>query len=660
MDENRMDQKLNETELGDETKVFERLKEEAESIQVPEELNPENIRIRLEAERKKNRRSHRKQLVASAAAIVVLVGTAVTGTMVWHQQKLLDTNTMTKQVADIDNLYQAASDYNDVYEELEHTQKDQVYTSGADGAVDGATSSIESSVNETADATDASAEKDYSTTNLQTEGVDESDIIKTDGKYIYTVWNHKVEIYDISNITPQKVAEITPEADSAADEVEEMYLDNNQLILIMQKQEAALQPSDSEESLACSDTYYMTNRFSTQILTYDISDKAAPVLSQSMKQDGTYHTSRKVGAMLYLFTDYWMQLPQYEQETAVDAKLSTWIPSVGDELIDADNIYLPENGNYGLIISSVNCQNLDKPLDTKMIVQNTAEVYVSNTSIYLYGNGDLNSSDTQIARFAMDDGKITPIGASVVNGYVMDTFAINEYDGYLRVLTTDWDDGNNENGNAVYVYDGQMKLVGQITGIAPGEEIYSARFLKNTGYFVTYHNTDPLFTVDFSDPKNPVLTGELKITGFSEYLHFWGDDKLLGLGYETDPKTGVRQGLKLSMFNISDPSNVTEESKLVIDNADDSPALYNYKCVLADVGKNLIGFAINHYGENVTQNYLVFSYENGFVNQLSESLENDETDGENYRGLYIGNYFYLTENGTIRVYDMNNSFQSIP
>lgn len=651
------DKKINQTKLEDESNVLERLKEGAEHIQVPEELSPENIRTRLEAERKRNRRSSKKQLVASAAAIAVFVGAAVTGTLVWHQQKLMNTNTTTNQVADIDNLYQAASDYNDVYEELEQTQKNMVYTSGAEGdVVDGATSSIDSSVNETTADADASIGKDFSTTNLQTEGVDESDIIKTDGKYIYRVWNHKVEIYDISNITPQKVAEITPETESAADEVEEMYLDNNQLILIMQTEEAALQSSDVEESVACSDTYYMMNRSSTQILTYDISDRAAPVLSQSMKQDGTYHTSRKVGETLYLFTDYWMQLPEYEQKTAVDAKLSTWIPSVGGELIGAEDIYLPETGNYGLVISSVNCQNLDTPLDTKMIVQNTAEVYVSNSSIYLYGNGDFDSTDTQIARFAMEDGKLTPIGAAMVSGYVMDTFAINEFDGYLRVLTTDWDD---ENANAVYVYDGQMNLVGQITGIAPGEEIYSARFLKNTGYFVTYHNTDPLFTVDFSDPKNPVLKGELKITGFSEYLHFWGDDKLLGIGYETDPTTGVRQGLKLSMFNISDPSNVTEESKFVIENADSSPALYNYKCVLADVKKNLIGFTINHYGENVTQNYLVFSYENGFVNLLSESLGGDENAGWNDRGLYVGNYFYLTENGTIRVYDMNNGFNNI-
>lgn len=112
----------------------------------------------------------------------------------------------------------------------------------------------------------------------------------------------------------------------------------------------------------------------------------------------------------------------------------------------------------------------------------------------------------------------------------------------------------------------------------------SARFLGTMAYFVTYRNMDPLFAVDLSDEKNPKVLSELKITGFSEYLHFWGEDKLVGIGYETDPETGRQTGLKISMFDISDPADLKVAGSCVLKNTGYSPALYDYKCVLVDEG----------------------------------------------------------------------------
>ena len=171
------------------------------------------------------------------------------------------------------------------------------------------------------------------------------------------------------------------------------------------------------------------------------------------------------------------------------------------------------------------------------------------------------------------------------------------------------------------MFDGELKLTGKLTGIAQGEEIYAARYFNDMAYFVTYRNTDPLFAVDLSDETNPVILSELKITGFSEYLHFWGSDKLVGIGYETDPDSGERKGLKLSMFDISDPADLKTAGTCVIENLDYSPALYDYKCVLVDEKENIIGFAAESYRRG-SCSYFLFSWENGkFREVMTESLD---------------------------------------
>lgn len=134
-----------------------------------------------------------------------------------------------------------------------------------------------------------------------------------------------------------------------------------------------------------------------------------------------------------------------------------------------------------------------------------------------------------------------------------------------------------------------MKTIGKIENLADNEEIKSARFMGDTGYFVTYRNTDPLFSADLSDPTKPKIIGELKITGFSEYLHFYGENKLLGIGWETDPDTGSIEGLKCSMFDITDPSDVKEIDRIVLKNVSICDALSNYRAILASPDKNLFG-----------------------------------------------------------------------
>ena len=201
----------------------------------------------------------------------------------------------------------------------------------------------------------------------------------------------------------------------------------------------------------------------------------------------------------------------------------------------------------------------------------------------------------------------------------------------------------------------------EVTGgdLAEGEDIRSARFLGDIGYFVTFRNTDPLFSVDLSDPSDPKILGELKITGFSSYLHFYGENKLLGVGNEVDPETGAYTGIKLAMFDVSDPSNVKQLHKFVIKDTYDCPLFYNYKAAMIDTEKNVFGFMCD-------SSYMVFCYdeEKGFENVFTENL-GDSYYGYSYRGLqevrgcFIGDDFYLVGGGQIRIYDMANDYKEV-
>ena len=197
------------------------------------------------------------------------------------------------------------------------------------------------------------------------------------------------------------------------------------------------------------------------------------------------------------------------------------------------------------------------------------------------------------------------------------------------------------------IQDAIAKLGEKLNKEYGGEELYLICVLKGS----------IMFTVDLSNPKEPKIIGELKITGFSDYLHFWSKDKLLGIGYETDEKTGEFLGVKLTMFDISDPSKVTAEATTVIKNADSSPATDDYKTVLIDKKKNLIAFTTESYDE-YTQSYRVYSYKDGkFTKQLTYGLE--DRWSYDYRSLYAGNVLYLVNTEKAIAFDMKNQFEKL-
>ena len=209
----------------------------------------------------------------------------------------------------------------------------------------------------------------------------------------------------------------------------------------------------------------------------------------------------------------------------------------------------------------------------------------------------------------------------------------------------------NETGNNLYVLDSQLKIVGKIEDMAKGERVYSVRFDGNIGYFVTFRQVDPLFAADLSNPKAPKILSELKIPGFSEYLHPYAKDRLFGLGKDADEKSGGVLGMKLSMFDVADKTKVSEKHKIVLDSRFMwSEASYNHKAILVAPEKNLIAFPAG-------DKYLVFSYSEseGFVKKAEIGLGSSEVYYyQGLRGLYIGEYLYVYSPTSISVYSMKD------
>lgn len=721
-----------------EKELLEKIKSSAEEIEIPESLSPDIIKKKLDAAeakksaqentedkedntfaatvRKANWHGSRKTVAAAvmllvcgtgALAVTQLYGTGAEGTSAGNAEMASADSTAEstgsaeeegavsdsiepEEKVDAGEMYVVAKNYGEVYDALKSQKEsmwDKLFNGSTTGTgyeiAEGAESiGVEENVLESAGAIaedfDSSqstrGEESYSKTNLQTAGVDESDIIKTDGDYIYVVDEDVVKMIDIRGQEMQEYGEINISLRSAADAVVEMYIDGDRLNLIVHRETADLQEEDettyvTDAMTACKDVYYVNTNVETELLTYDISNRSQPELIGSITQDGAYKTSRKVEDIVYLFTEKYLELPDMTRTQATkEGAIEGWIPTVNDEAVAADCIYLPKQGEYGLLISSVDVEKPDEIVDNALIVNDYVNIYVSTNAIYLYEtdysfvNGVSGTSrvTTEIAKFRFDRGRINAVAAASASGEVYDTFAINEYQGKLRVLTTDW--SSSEVENQLYLFDEKLNLTGSLKGIAKGEQVYAARYLGDMVYFVTYRNTDPLFAVDLSDAKNPKILSELKITGFSEYLHFWGEDKLVGIGYETDPDTSERKGLKISMFDISDPANLTTIESCVIADVDYSPALYDYKSVLADAGENLIGFAAQSYGGNRSDEectYQLFAWQDGsFKSLMIEKLGIEDTLNE-YRGIYVGDMFYLVNTEQIIAYDRNADYERI-
>lgn len=597
--------------------LMEKLKNEA--VDIPEGLKPEAIEVLLK--KKARARGAMWKKAAAMAALFFIVCGAIFGAVRMDQRAR--TGTEAEKSQGYDAVYEMLRSFEPTMEkEISQVLMDNA-SSGERVAMQKAASPESADQKGEASMSDTAAGADYSGTNIQTQGVDEGDIVKTDGKYLYVLDTNynTVSIVQAEQENLQKKSVIELDEELLA---REFYVSGDKLTVL------------GEE--------WQKNSFQTKVCTYDIQDRESPGKPEIVTQSGSWKSSRMRDGYLYVFSGYSPQLP------AMKTKPEQYVPMVCDQLLEMPRIQLPkkaESPEY-LVMTAIDLEKPDRTRDRKAMFSSGEIFYVSSQHIYA-ASGNYGKN-TEIQKFSYEKGKIQYQTTGTVKGYLDDSFSMDEHQGSLRLVTT-LDTAGGGTYNNVYVLDENMKVTGSILKLAKDERIYSARFMGDTGYFVTFRETDPLFSVDFSDPSDPKIIGQLKIPGFSEYLHFYGENKLLGIGMDTN-KEGNAENVKLSMFDISYPKDVKETDVYVLKGCYTAEALYDHHAVMIDQAKNLIGFAAESDEE---ARYYLFQYDKGFKQVTQMSMGQS---GYSARGVYIGEYFYLVEDNRIRAYEMDD-FQKI-
>lgn len=478
----------------------------------------------------------------------------------------------------------------------------------------------------------------YSETNVQVQGVDEADILKTNGKYIYILKNEYdkskkmqkavIKIVNITGESPVQSKSITLENFFAND----MYLTDSRLAVIGCSDAAGLYGEETAEDIAVSQ-----NQSAVRI--YDIKDPDNPKKVAECMQSGNCRETRLINGKLYIISNFYIDAENIKKE-----KPQSFVPSVSAEnyngAVSAQSICFYNNCKEPeyTVLSAYDIKN-GKLLSTQSVLGGSYTVYASTENIitasYAGGDGKL-----QITRFSVSDGNIKLESSGELTGNLLNQFSIDEYKEHFRFVLTD--DGGEYSRNSLVITDMDLKETGSINNIAEGEQVYSVRFMGDTAYFVTFRRVDPLFSADVSNPTSPKITGSLKIPGFSNYLFPFGEGKLFGIGQSADEKTGRTTGMKISMFDINSLADVTECAKTDVP-APYSEALHNHKATLISRDKNIIGFPA--YGGQNNILYFIYSYEkNEFVKKAEIDLPYSNAG---CRGLYSGDKFYAVTPDTL-------------
>lgn len=660
----------------------EKLRQQTENVEVPESLSPGNIEKMLN-EKASKKRSRRPvyTIAAAAACCIIVVGIAAFGGRMQDTSDTAESSgSQDTQIAKADedggrtpsmgeNKIASAKDYDEIYEyikaeqkNLESMQKNSGYAeeSVMDGAAN--TGSASGSAKMAESAGDVSKADQgvgsYSDTNIRQEGVEEGDIVKTDGKRLYILNGQKIEIVSIEKEEMEQLSTIRLEDDQY---ISEIYVKDDKVVVVYTR----------TEYVDGADGYGGNYKEFTVAETYDVSNPEKPESIGKVTQSGNFYTMRVSGDYVYLFSNF----SAYTQ--AARNEIDAYIPQVQGKTLDSADILLPQyrRGSQYTVISSFSLKDPEKKAGSKAVFGSPGLVYVSNSNIYVcesyYNSDDSDVTQTCIRKVSYQNGELKAVGQTRIDGTLNDSFSIDEYKGNLRLVTTVSKTGNGsafpivlfgktglsggseeKDTNSLYVLDSNLKELGKIDGLAKDERVYSARFMGDTGYFVTYKQMDPLFSVDLSDPKQPKIMGELKIPGFSDYLHPYGDGLLLGIGMDVDETGTTTEGVKLSMFDVSDPENVKEVKKYVLKDIYSTNVSYNYKAALISTDRNLIGFSA--YGQS--QHYYLFSYDEkeGFKMLFDRELSG-YTEG---RGVYSGDMLYIVSGNTVESYTMD-TFQKI-
>ena len=523
------------------------------------------------------------------------------------------------------------------------------------------------------------ASGDHSTTNVQVEGVDEADIIKTDGKHIYYMGNQGVAIVQ-AGAAPKQIASLSPNLSGTNGNFTDMYLSGKHLILVVTLYQSSLYDDINTPIHESSSAFYV----------YDISNPANPQLDRAVEVSGYVNTTRFFNNSLYFVTNSYVN-------AYLEQKAGACLPAYSDSVLGKDTYVLSpsdvhlltQKQQYNNSLTLLGSFRLDdkEPITIKAYEGNNDTVYMSKNGLvlantyYYYGNPTSkdvktaegttfatlpnNGPSTYLNRFTVDKNGLTFSAMGIIPGNLVNQYAMDEYKSTLRVATTSRNEkGRNVNG--VYVLSAStMKEIGSVTGLAKDESIQSVRFRGDTAYVVTFLQVDPLFVIDLSDATKPKVAGELKIPGFSTYLHPYTDKYVIGLGVEigdtfvrnadgSESVVGTTQsGLKVSLFDISDPQKPREVSKMVLGGPNThSESFSNPKSIMFDMEKGIMAFPIyfdqtvSMKGKSTKEQWsggLVVEFSpKGF--EIGAKLKMDSYYGTNSRFAYIGNVLYYASN----------------
>jgi len=556
------------------------------------------------------------------------------------------------------------------------------------------------------------SKQEYSGTNLQVAGVDEADVVKTDGSYIYQINSRKVKIIQAYPPAEMRVASDISFPDSGFDP-QELYVDDDRLVVVGSYYAQPSAPSD-EANKKMPGLYppYIRSQF-VRVLVYDIKDRAHPQKERELEMEGSYLSSRKVGSNLYLVANKWINYYPVKEQGDYDLRPYYRDSAAGNRLtaVDYPDIrYFPGcvEPNY-LMVAGINLAN-NQPAVISSYLGSGQNVYCSEKNLYIAVSqwqsnprplmtGSILKEDftpprestTKVYRLALKgDGGISCTGQGEVPGTILNQFSMDENGSYFRIATNTgemWRRDEGASKNNIYVLNNQMAITGRLENIAPGERIYSTRFMGDRVYMVTFRQVDPLFVIDLKNPERPQILGALKIPGYSDYLHPYDENHIIGFGKDTvEVKWGqdtqaFYTGVKMAIFDVTDVGHPRELFKEIIgDRGTESELLHNHKAFLFSRERNLLAFPITvmkatgkssdrmpAYGDFEFQGAYVYrvDLEKGFqfktrITHLTQDdyLKSGDTwynsDRNVQRILYINNDLYTLSPARIRVHDLTS------
>ena len=454
------------------------------------------------------------------------------------------------------------------------------------------------------------------------------------------------------------------------------------------------------------DGYYTSSRRHERVVRAVIQSnmqrpETVPHLYEVVYNGVEYPQSRD--AEIALARQWAEQAKEAIRATTLEQWLPVWGERIDGEIVEQPHqcadFYSPTPGltNYGLTqIVGLNLDDDAAPAIASILGQAT-QVYANSETLILaqpdwsWFERDVNSDRTAVHRFAVSaDATRTPYqGSGFIPGIINDQFSIDERAGIIRIATTRttwhhqsddvitpdvWIPPTTDNlVTTLRLADAGLETVGQTPPLAEGERIFSARFLGDLGYIVTFRQVDPLFAIDLADPANPKVLGELKIPGFSDYMHPLGDNHLLTIGRDVDENTQIDRGTALQIFDVTDPTNPMLAHKELVGEGY-SEANHNHKAFNFYADKGLLAFPFVSYAAEFSSTLELWdvSAENGFNRRGAVDHSDLVIDdcGQPYpveefyyhcgyypqitRGVFIDDYIYSISHGGIRVHDVND------